>query len=209
MELFGSMHDGRRGHYMFAKSIVAFATSIARNAARASPAQIVIASSTSALIEAAGSASGSDEHSGAFTSGLPKLQKVRHRPAEWASITAPMPLFYPQRFTGVLMKSRLLSSTPQWRQLDADEPARSPVFCRDFLHDLDLEITLGNSFFSRALRACRRINRSVRTFWIASSKPPPPTANGSLTSPMSGQRKAGSMGPPLSTSSPGVWWAGR
>jgi len=70
MELFGSMHDGRRGHYMFAKSIVAFATSIARNAARASPAQIVIASSTSALIEAAGSASGSDEHSGAFTSGL-------------------------------------------------------------------------------------------------------------------------------------------
>src|SRR5262245_51329085 len=29
-------------------------------------------------------------------------------------------------------------------QLAAGEPARSPVFCRDFLHDLDLEITLGN-----------------------------------------------------------------
>ena len=29
-------------------------------------------------------------------------------------------------------------------QLAADGPSRSPVFCGDFLHDLDLEITLGN-----------------------------------------------------------------
>ena len=43
-----------------------------------------------------------------------------------------------------------------------------------------------------------------RTFEAAS-----PTANGSLTSPMSGQRKAGCMWPPSLTSSPGVWWAGR
>ena len=40
-------------------------------------------------------------------------------------------------------------------------------------------------------------------------KPPLQTANGSLTSRMSGQRKAGSMWPPSSISSPGVWWAGR
>jgi putative transposase len=43
-----------------------------------------------------------------------------------------------------------------------------------------------------------------RTFEAAA-----PNRNGSLTSPMSGQRKAGSMWPPSSTSSPGVWWAGR
>jgi hypothetical protein len=29
-------------------------------------------------------------------------------------------------------------------QLDVDELARSPVFCRDFLHDLDLEVAFGN-----------------------------------------------------------------
>src|SRR5262249_32868378 len=33
---------------------------------------------------------------------------------------------------------------PGHTQLAADGPARSPVFCGDFLHDLDLEITLGN-----------------------------------------------------------------
>src|SRR6202044_2919934 len=33
---------------------------------------------------------------------------------------------------------------PGHTQLDADEPARSPVFCRDFLHHLDLEVTLGH-----------------------------------------------------------------
>ncbi len=38
---------------------------------------------------------------------------------------------------------------------------------------------------------------------------PLPTANGSLTSPMCGQRRAGSMWPPSSISSPAVWLAGR
>ena len=33
---------------------------------------------------------------------------------------------------------------PGHTQLDADEPARSPIFCRDFLHHLDLEVTLGH-----------------------------------------------------------------
>ena len=33
---------------------------------------------------------------------------------------------------------------PDHTQLDAHEPARSPVFSRDYLHDLDLQITLGN-----------------------------------------------------------------
>jgi hypothetical protein len=33
---------------------------------------------------------------------------------------------------------------PGHTQLAADGPARSPVSCGDFLHDLDLEITLGN-----------------------------------------------------------------
>src|SRR5262245_29577985 len=66
----------------------------------------------------------------------------------------------------------------------------------------------------RAGAACRPIwvsgrrAPSLRTFSIAPLKPPLRTANGSLTSPMSGQRKAGSMWPPSSTSSPGVWWAG-
>ena len=41
------------------------------------------------------------------------------------------------------------------------------------------------------------------------SKRPLPTANGSLTSPMCGQRRAGSMWPPSSISSPAVWLAGR
>ena len=50
---------------------------------------------------------------------------------------------------------------------------------------------------------------SLRTFSIAPLKPPLQTANGSLTSRMCGQRKAGSMWPPSSTCSPGVWWAGR
>ena len=38
---------------------------------------------------------------------------------------------------------------------------------------------------------------------------PLPTANGSPTSPMCGQRRAGSMWPPSSISSPGGWSAGR
>jgi putative transposase len=38
---------------------------------------------------------------------------------------------------------------------------------------------------------------------------PAPTANGSLTSRMCGQRRAGSMWPPSSISSPAVWLAGR
>ena len=33
---------------------------------------------------------------------------------------------------------------PGCTQLDADEPARSPVFCGNFLHHLDLEIALRN-----------------------------------------------------------------
>src|ERR1700741_1415359 len=36
-------------------------------------------------------------------------------------------------------------------QLDVDEPARSPVFCRDFLHDLDLEIALGNQLLQPSI----------------------------------------------------------
>jgi hypothetical protein len=40
-------------------------------------------------------------------------------------------------------------------------------------------------------------------------KRPLPTANGSLTSRMSGQRKVASMSLRSSISSPGVWWAGR
>ena len=47
------------------------------------------------------------------------------------------------------------------------------------------------------------------TYWIAPLKPPLPTANGSLTSPMSGPRRAGSMSRPSSICSPAVWSAGR
>lgn len=36
-----------------------------------------------------------------------------------------------------------------------------------------------------------------------------PTANGSLTSPMSGRPRVGSMSLPSSICSPAVWWAGR
>jgi len=43
----------------------------------------------------------------------------------------------------------------------------------------------------------------------AASKRPLPTANGSLTSRMCGQRRAGSMWPPSLISSPAVWLAGR
>ena len=42
-----------------------------------------------------------------------------------------------------------------------------------------------------------------------SLKPPLPTANGSLTSRMSGPRKAGSLSRPSLICSPGVWLAGR
>ena len=42
----------------------------------------------------------------------------------------------------------------------------------------------------------------------AASKPPLPTANGSLTSRMYGQRRAGALWPPSSISSPAVWLAG-
>jgi hypothetical protein len=46
------------------------------------------------------------------------LQGVREITVEWASTASPMPRFCcPQTFTGVLMKSRLLSSTPQWRRM--------------------------------------------------------------------------------------------
>ena len=38
---------------------------------------------------------------------------------------------------------------------------------------------------------------------------PRPTANGSLTSPMCGRRRVGSMWRPSSICSPGAWWAGR
>ena len=47
------------------------------------------------------------------------------------------------------------------------------------------------------------------TFSAAALKPPLPTANGSLTSPMSGPRKAGSLSRPSLICSPGVWLAGR
>jgi hypothetical protein len=46
------------------------------------------------------------------------LPQVREITVEGASTASPMPRFcYPQTFTGVLMKSRLLSSTPQWRRM--------------------------------------------------------------------------------------------
>jgi len=38
-----------------------------------------------------------------------------------------------------------------YTQLDADEPARSPVFCRDFLHDLDLEVAFGNQLLEPSI----------------------------------------------------------
>jgi transposase InsO family protein len=47
------------------------------------------------------------------------------------------------------------------------------------------------------------------TFSAAALKPPLPTANGSLTSRMSGPRKAGSLSRPSLICSPGVWLAGR
>ena len=50
---------------------------------------------------------------------------------------------------------------------------------------------------------------SLPTYSIAALKPPLPTANGSLTSPMSGPRRAGSMSRPSSIYSPAVWSAGR
>ena len=46
-----------------------------------------------------------------------KLQKVRHRPDRVGFDHFADAPFYPQGFTGVLMKSRLLSSTPQWRKM--------------------------------------------------------------------------------------------
>jgi putative transposase len=55
----------------------------------------------------------------------------------------------------------------------------------------------------------RRQAPSLQTFSIAPLKPPLPTANGSLTSPMSGRQRAGCMWPPSSTCSPGAWWVGR
>jgi hypothetical protein len=41
---------------------------------------------------------------------------------------------------------------PGHTQLDADEPARSPVFCRDFLDDLDLEVAFSNQLLQSLLQ---------------------------------------------------------
>ena len=50
---------------------------------------------------------------------------------------------------------------------------------------------------------------SLRTYSIAPLKPLLPTANGSLTSPMSGRLRAGSTSQPSSIYSRAVWSAGR
>ena len=76
---------------------------------------------------------------------------------------------------------------------------------RDLLAD---GLSCGLHRIERLMRL-QALKARPRMFSIAPLKPPLQTANGSLTSPMSGQRKAGSMWPRSSTSSPGVWWAGR
>jgi putative transposase len=61
----------------------------------------------------------------------------------------------------------------------------------------------------QALKVRPRRRRLPPDLGERQSPPSLPTANGSLTSPMCGQRRAGSMWPPSSISSPAVWLAGR
>ena len=65
------------------------------------------------------------------------------------------------------------------------------------------------AFDSRLIWVSGRSPPSLPTYSTAASKRLLPTANGSLTSPMCGRQRAGSMWPPWSICSRGAWSAGR
>ena len=70
-------------------------------------------------------------------------------------------------------------------------------------------LTEGISCGLHRIERLMRLQAFKARFSAAALKPPLPTANGSLTSPMSGPRKAGSLSRPSSICSPGVWLVGR
>ena len=83
-----------------------------------------------------------------------------------------------QHYTVCLFGSRRATAIQKnWvNRDDLNEPAHSPVFCRDFLHDLNLEITLGDQLVqSRILRF--ELPQTTHVGRWKASEPPAPSVD--------------------------------
>src|SRR5215469_1883704 len=121
-----------------------------------------------------------DSRSAGTASTVPSFAQQRRRsspPCGCGSSTPIVPLRTACR--PVAPRAHALGHT----QLDADEPARSPVFCCDFLHDLDLEITLGDQLLQPRI-LCLKLPQPTHVVRLQAPEPLAPGVDRLLANPV-------------------------